>query len=119
MPLQSLIVFDQSKALEHIERTPDNVVAGNPITNLWRCYWNENKKIHAGFWSCQDGSFLIRAHTSTEMCTILEGEAIVEMEDGVKIPLKVGDNIVIPFGIRNTWHVKNFVKKSYICYIPE
>ena len=118
MNTQHLTVFDPEKAIEIIVSTPPKIVSGNPQTKLWRCYWSEDKKIHAGFWSCENGSFTIEAHTSNEMCSILEGEAIVEMADGVKYTLKTGDNIFIPLGIKNTWHVKDYVRKSYVCYLP-
>lgn len=115
---KTLIIYEKEKALVHKTATPPNVVSGEPITNLWQCYVSEDGKIHSGFWSCENGSFTIESHTSTEMCTILEGEAVVEMEDGVKHSISAGDTILIPYGIKNTWHVKNYVRKSYICNLP-
>ncbi len=118
MNLQHITVFDPDNALEHIKGPAPNPVSGSPVTNLWRCYYSDDKKIHAGFWSCENGSFCIESHTSNEMCAILEGEAIVEMGDGTKYTIKAGDSIFIPYGIKNTWHVKDYVRKSYVCYLP-
>ncbi len=114
----SLVIFDPKKTVAYKEVTPPNVVEGAPLTKLWQCVIAEDGKIHSGFWSCENGSFTIDSHTSNEMCTILEGEAIVEMGDGTKHNIKAGDTIFIPFGIKNTWHVKNYIRKSYICCIP-
>lgn len=115
---KTLIVFDPEKAVNYRELTPPNVVEGSPLTKLWQCFISDDTKIHSGFWSCENGSFCIESHTSNEMCTILEGEAVVEMGNGIKHEIKAGDTIFIPFGIKNTWHVKKYIRKSYICCIP-
>lgn len=118
---KSLVVYDPKNAVEEIEKEVDAqfVVKGKPKTHLWKCFISDDKKIHSGFWSCQGGAFVIPSHTSNEMCTILEGEAIVEMEDGTTFHIKAGDTIFIPFGIKNTWYVENYVRKSYVCNIPQ
>ncbi len=117
----TLVLFDPNNALEETEKEIDKqfIVEGNPKTRLWKCFISEDKKIHSGFWTCQGGAFVIPTHTSNEMCTVLEGEAIVETEDGKQFHIKAGDTIFIPYGIKNTWYVKDFIRKSYICSFPQ
>ncbi len=117
---QSAFIFDPNNAIEEVEVkvASEFVIKGEPITHVWRCFKSEDGKVQSGFWTCKGGSFFIPSHTSNEMCTILEGEATVEMENGITLDLKPNDVVFIPFGIKNIWHVPNYVRKSYMCSIP-
>lgn len=117
--MHNIIRFETHTAVEHIQGTAPNPVSGNPVTNVWRCFVHSSGKLTAGIWSCEGGSFEILSHPSNEMCTILEGEAVVEHSDGTTVTLSPGDTILIPFGVHTIWHVPGYVKKSFICNFNE
>ena len=48
-----------------------------------------------------------------ETCYILEGEVIVETEDGKKYEIKKGDLVTFPKGLKCTWDVKEPIRKVY------
>ena len=72
----------------------------------------------AGIWDCSKGSFAIPSHATDEMCSILEGEAVIEHADGTRVTVRPGDSFLIPYGTRTIWHVANYVKKAFVCAVP-
>ncbi len=48
-----------------------------------------------------------------EECYLLEGNAIVETDDGNKIEFGKGDFVTFPKGLSCTWDIKEPVKKHY------
>jgi uncharacterized cupin superfamily protein len=52
-------------------------------------------------------------YDSTEECYLLEGEVIVETEDGRSVKFGKGDFITFPKGLSCVWDVKQPVRKHY------
>ena len=117
--MQKIICFRPEILVEPVEAIAPNPVSGQPVTKVWRQYVHASGKVTAGLWSCENGSFELFSHTSTEICTILEGEAVIEHEDGSRETVRPGDCFVIPYGSHTIWHVENYVKKSFVCTFVE
>ena len=52
-------------------------------------------------------------YDSIEECYLLEGEVIVEAEDGEMVSFGKGDFIIFPRGLSCVWDIKKPVKKRY------
>jgi uncharacterized cupin superfamily protein len=52
-------------------------------------------------------------YDSTEECYLLEGDVVVETEDGEQVKFGKGDFVTFPKGLSCTWDVKVPVKKHY------
>lgn len=52
-------------------------------------------------------------YDSTEECYLLEGEVVVETEDGNKVEFKKGDFVTFKKGLSCIWDIKVPVKKHY------
>lgn len=51
-------------------------------------------------------------YTQEEHCYIIEGKAIIKMEDG-EVEIKKGDYVVFPPGLKCKWKVIERMKKYY------
>ncbi|HJA79855.1 MAG TPA: DUF861 domain-containing protein [Candidatus Desulfovibrio intestinavium] len=111
---------DKGTPTEVVEALAPNPLSGHPVTRVRRQFVHPAGLVNAGIWECAAGSFEIPAHPSHEMCTILEGEAVIEHDDGSRLPVKAGDSILIPKGTRNIWHVSERIRKIFMCcFEPE
>lgn len=117
MDHKNLIMFTKDNVVEHVATIPVKVLDGEPRTNVWRNFVHPGGKMQAGVWDCQAGTFELSCHTSTEMCVIIEGEATIENAAGELVEVKAGDAFIIPQGMKNIWHVQNYVKKYYLCVV--
>ena len=52
-------------------------------------------------------------YDDTEVCYIIQGEVVVETEDGKKIELKQGDFVTFPKGLSCVWDIKKPIKKYF------
>lgn len=52
-------------------------------------------------------------YDSTEECYLIEGEVVVETEDGEQVKFGKGDFVTFPKGLSCIWDVKVPVKKHY------
>jgi len=52
-------------------------------------------------------------YDSTEECYLLEGEVVVETEDGERVEFGEGDFVTFPKGLSCVWDIKQPVKKHY------
>jgi uncharacterized cupin superfamily protein len=52
-------------------------------------------------------------YDETEECYLLEGEVVVETEDGEKVKFGRGDFVTFPQGLSCAWDIKKPVKKHY------
>jgi uncharacterized cupin superfamily protein len=52
-------------------------------------------------------------YDSTEECYLLEGDVVVETEDGEQVKFGKGDFVTFPKGLSCIWDVKVPVKKHY------
>lgn len=52
-------------------------------------------------------------YDATEECFILEGEVIVETEDGRRVGIGEGDFVTFPKGLSCIWDIRKPVRKHY------
>ena len=52
-------------------------------------------------------------YDSTEECFLIEGEVVVETEDGNRVEFGKGDFVTFPKGLSCIWDIKTPVKKHY------
>ncbi len=52
-------------------------------------------------------------YSSTEECYLLDGEVVVETDDGGKVTFGQGDFVTFPKGFSCKWNVKKPVRKHY------
>lgn len=52
-------------------------------------------------------------YASVEECYLLEGEVVVESNDGKKVSFGKGDFVTFPKGLSCTWDIKKPVRKHY------
>ncbi|MBW2109629.1 MAG: cupin domain-containing protein [Deltaproteobacteria bacterium] len=52
-------------------------------------------------------------YDTTEECYLLEGEVIVETEDGTQVRFGKGDFVTFPEGLSCVWDIRQPVKKHY------
>jgi uncharacterized cupin superfamily protein len=52
-------------------------------------------------------------YDSVEECYLLEGEVVVEKEDGERVEFGKGDFVTFPKGLKCVWDIKVPVKKHY------
>jgi uncharacterized cupin superfamily protein len=52
-------------------------------------------------------------YDQTEECYLLEGNVVVETDDGEKIQFGKGDFVTFPKGLSCVWEIKEPVKKHY------
>ena len=116
--MNTIILFDQSAPAGHSEGPAPNPVDGRPRANVWRCFARPDGTLTAGIWDCSKGSFAIPSHATDEMCSILEGEAVIEHAVGTRVTVRPGDSFLIPYGTRTIWHVASYVKKAFVCAAP-
>lgn len=110
-----IICFHSDEAVEYMQGVAPNPISGHPVTHVWRCFVHPSGNLVAGIWACEAGAFEIMSHPSTEVCTILEGTAIIEHEDGSRVAVAPGDSFVIPYGAHTVWRVEEYIKKSFVC----
>ena len=52
-------------------------------------------------------------YDSVEECYLLEGEVVVETEDGERVSFGKGDFVTFPKGLSCAWDIKSPVRKHY------
>lgn len=80
---------------------------------LWM---SEDKLVQAGVWECTPGRFSADRSTSSEMCHIISGRAVLKTIEGAERVLKAGDFLVLPRGWRGEWDILEQVRKLYIMH---
>ena len=78
-------------------------------------FTNSEGNLFVGVWGSDAGKWNI-SYTEDEMCTILEGEAILTDKEGLTKHVKTGDSFVIAAGFEGTWETINSIKKLYVIY---
>lgn len=82
-------------------------------TTLWT---SDDNLVQAGVWECTPGRFSADRSTSSEMCHIISGHAVLKTIDGEDRVLKAGDFLVLPRGWRGEWEIIEQVRKLYIMH---
>ena len=111
---KELIVFGKSPVSEHAKGREDNVIQGDPITNVWKYFMHPSGRMNVGVWDCQPGKWQIPSHPNNELCVITEGDAVVEDGLGNVHHLRQGDAFVLVEGMDTTWTVERYVKKIFV-----
>lgn len=96
--LNDWILLDRHEAAPTpLMPAPERLRAGNPRQTVWNHYSDPSQQFHVGFWACEPGRWAIH-YTEHEYCQLLEGEAVIHDGQGGRLPLKPGDQFVIPAG---------------------
>lgn len=53
------------------------------------------------------------SYEDTEECLILEGDIVVETDNGESVQIGVGDFVTFPRGLSCTWDIQSPVRKYY------
>lgn len=69
--------------------------------------------IETGLWECTPGVFTAERNGYTEICTILSGRVIIEVDGAEPEEFGPGDIMVMPSGWKGTWRVLEPVRKHY------
>jgi hypothetical protein len=96
----------------------EQILEGNPQAKIWINAQSPDLKVTHGVWSCTAGSFSWD-FAWDEFAMILEGEVTITPEDGEAVTLREGDFINFPLGLKTTWVVPEFIKKTFVLRTPE
>jgi uncharacterized protein len=75
-------------------------------------FLEERKVIQWGIWEKEVSRFDWH-YDSIEECYLLEGDVVVETQDGKKVQFGKGDFVTFPKGLSCLWAIKESVKKHY------
>lgn len=53
------------------------------------------------------------SYEQTEICLILEGEAIISQPDGNDVTIKAGDLVTFQAGLNCSWNIRKAIRKHY------
>ena len=95
----------------------DQITEGTPIARIWINAQSADRKVTQGVWDCTAGTFSWD-YTWDEFLMILEGEAIITSDNGGTTTLRAGDTAHLPLGLRTSWHVPTYVKKTFVLRTP-
>jgi len=90
----------------------------DPVARIWISAQSADRKVTQGVWDCTAGRFRWN-FTWDEFVMVLEGEVTIEEEGGKKFTLRAGDFSHFPLGLKTTWHVPKYVKKTFVIRTPE
>lgn len=74
--------------------------------------WQDGK-IDTGLWECTPGVFTAERNGYTEICTILSGRVVLEVEGKDPEEFGPGDVMVMPSGWKGIWRVLEPLRKHY------
>ena len=94
----------------------DQVTSGAPTARIWINSQSADLKVTQGVWDCTAGTFTWD-YGWDEFLMILEGEATITSESG-STTLRSGDHAHFPLGLKVTWHVPAYVKKTFVLRTP-
>lgn len=81
-------------------------------TEAARSVWS-NSRIDTGLWECTPGVFTATREGYTEICTILSGRVVIEVEGSEAEEFGPGDVMIMPSGWAGTWRVLEPLRKHY------
>ncbi len=96
----------------------DQILEGEPRARMWISAQSPDLKVTQGVWECSAGKFTWH-YTWDEFVFVLEGEAAVVEEGGESRTFKAGDYVHFPAGLSATWHVPDYVRKTFVLRTPE
>ena len=95
---------------------PENILTGNPITELKNMYTDKTEQFFSGEWTSSPGSWKFVQH-GEEFCKILKGKVKLTNEKGSKTYI-AGDSFVIPDGFEGIWETVEELEKIYVSWSP-
>jgi uncharacterized cupin superfamily protein len=101
--------------LEAMPIEPSQIVSGRPVARGVVALELDGGAYSTGVWECSPGTFHWR-YEADETCTILKGEATVEVEGGGTVRFKAGDLVHFRKGMRTRWTVRKKILKTFILY---
>ena len=115
--LNDWILLDRHEAAPPADARPERLRAGNPRQTVWNHYSDPSQQFHVGFWACEPGRWAIH-YTEHEYCQLLEGEAVIHDGQGGRLPLKPGDQFVIPYRLCRGVGDPHPCRKLYVIFEP-
>jgi uncharacterized cupin superfamily protein len=96
----------------------EQILEGEPAARIWIAAQSSDLKVTQGVWDCTAGKFSWD-YIWDEFVVVLEGEVTIAEEGGQRYTLRASDFVRLPFGLKTTWHVPKYVKKTFILRTPE
>ena len=96
---------------------PEWVLAGDPQARAVEIARSPDGTCTIAHWDCSAGSFRWFFWVE-ETVQILEGEVLVEDDQGVQHRLRAGDVAVLPANRWMVWRVDRYVRKMAVCRYP-
>ena len=90
----------------------EQILEGNPVAKIWISAQTADKTVTQGVWQCTGGRFTWE-HEGDDFVMLLEGETVVTEEGGDVHTLRAGDFGFFPKGMKTTWQVDQFLKKTF------
>lgn len=95
--------------------SPEKMIVGDPLTDLWIGFSDKTDQFHVGYWS--SGICIFRVDfTENEMCFLLEGDVRLTDRDGIVSSYSKGACFVIPAGFVGTWESVTPVTKIFASF---
>jgi len=91
----------------------EKLLSGAPVETIESLYENAQGKFFVGYWSSTPGKWRVH-YDEEEYFEFLEGEAIIEGEDGEKRHCLPGTKLVIQAGFKGTWETITDCRKLYV-----
>ena len=101
-----------SIAMSDFDISKEQILEGNPTAKIWISAQSADKTVTQGVWQCTAGRFTWE-HEGDDFVMLLEGEAVVTEESGNVHTLRAGDFGFFPNGMKTTWQVDQFLKKTF------
>lgn len=102
---------------EEYHLSPEKLLDGNPLQQVWLDYADASGKFFAGSWRSEPGRWRIR-YTEEEYCELLSGLSRIASDSGAVTTLRPGDRFVVPRGFTGTWEVVETTTKRFVIYEP-
>ena len=91
---------------------PEQIIEGSLEPHIWISAQTADKKVTHGVWDCGACRFTWD-YEWDEFVMVLEGEVTITTGDGATHRLKAGDFAHFRPGLKTTWQVDNYVKKTF------
>lgn len=99
--------------LDHLRAAPiapSSILDGQPVARSRCLLQADDERFSMTLWDCTAGRFHW-AYGCDEMVHVVEGEVIVEDEQGRRRTLRAGDVALFQAGTRAVWEVPEYVRK--------
>jgi mannose-6-phosphate isomerase-like protein (cupin superfamily) len=97
------------RAAEASYSVPEELVGRSEGFRAWSIVDESVGAVHTGFWICEldgDGRVDAHVHSYEESFFVLEGEAVLDTEEGSTL-YRVGDYGLVPLGVAHAWRGRN------------